>query len=255
MAIASSLYSSISGINTMGNAMSVLGDNVANVNTLSFKASRTIFQDVLSQSVSTASGSKQVGRGVTLSTVDGLFAQGSFQSSSISTDMAIGGQGFFMLRSADTTLALTALLSRPGGACRETVDLAASFAEAAGYHGDRVEIALAEQGAPAGRVVVVCDRHALVHALDHLMSHALATTPGDGPARALTVSAQAAEGAALVRLEAPASRCPAAGLPLAFLIARTLFALQGAELTVTPRTGGGWIAAVALPLADAQPVG
>ncbi|MFH1218115.1 MAG: flagellar hook-basal body complex protein [Pseudomonadota bacterium] len=98
MAIASSLYSSISGINTMGNAMSVLGDNVANVNTLAFKSSRTVFQDVLSQSVSTASGADQVGRGVTLSTVDGLFAQGSFQSSSIATDMAIGGQGFFMLR-------------------------------------------------------------------------------------------------------------------------------------------------------------
>jgi flagellar hook-basal body protein len=85
----------------MGNAMSVLGDNVANVNTLSFKSSRTVFQDVLSQSVSTASGSSQVGRGVTLSTVDGLFAQGSFQSSSIATDMAIGGQGFFMLRAAE----------------------------------------------------------------------------------------------------------------------------------------------------------
>ena len=101
MAIASSLYSSISGINTMGNAMSVLGDNVANVNTLAFKSSRTVFQDVLSQSVSTASGASQVGRGVTLSTVDGLFAQGSFQSSSIATDMAIGGQGFFMLRAAE----------------------------------------------------------------------------------------------------------------------------------------------------------
>lgn len=101
MAIASSLYSSISGINTMGNAMSVLGDNVANVNTLAFKSSRTLFQDVLSQTVSTASGASQVGRGVALSTVDSLFAQGSFQSSSIATDMAIGGQGFFMLRAPD----------------------------------------------------------------------------------------------------------------------------------------------------------
>ena len=101
MAIASSLYSAISGVNTLGNAMSVLGDNVANVNTLSFKSSRTIFQDVLSQTVSTASGADQVGRGVTLSTVDSLFAQGSFQSSSIATDMAIGGQGFFMLRAAE----------------------------------------------------------------------------------------------------------------------------------------------------------
>ncbi|MCK5545504.1 MAG: flagellar hook-basal body complex protein, partial [Desulfobulbaceae bacterium] len=102
MAISSSLYSSISGLSTMGEAMSVLGDNVANVNTISFKSSRATFQDVLSQSVSTAAGSAQVGRGVTLSTVDGLFAQGSFESSSTATDMAIGGDGFFMLRGADS---------------------------------------------------------------------------------------------------------------------------------------------------------
>jgi len=98
MGISSSLFSSISGLSTMGDAMSVLGDNVANTNTLSFKSSRTTFQDVLSQSISTASGSAQVGRGVTMSTIDGLFAQGSFETSSTPTDMAIGGQGFFMLR-------------------------------------------------------------------------------------------------------------------------------------------------------------
>ncbi len=102
MGVSSSLFSSISGLNTMGEAMSVLGDNVANVNTIAFKSSRTTFQDVLSQSVSTASGSAQVGRGVTLSTVDGLFAQGSFESSTTATDLAIGGQGFFMLRASDS---------------------------------------------------------------------------------------------------------------------------------------------------------
>ncbi len=105
MGLSSALYASISGLSTMGNAMSVLGDNVSNVNTVAFKSSRSTFQDVLSQSVSTASGSKQVGRGVTLSTVNGLFAQGSFESSSSATDMAIGGQGFFMLRAGDTSVA------------------------------------------------------------------------------------------------------------------------------------------------------
>ena len=98
MAISSSLYSSISGLSTMGEAMSVLGDNVANVNTVAFKSSRSTFQDVLAQSVSTAAGAAQVGRGVTLSAINSLFAQGSFESSSSPTDMAIGGQGFFMLR-------------------------------------------------------------------------------------------------------------------------------------------------------------
>ncbi len=112
MAISSSLYASISGLSTMGNAMSVLGDNVSNVNTVAYKSSRATFQDVLSQSVSTASGSRQVGRGVTLSTVDGLFAQGSFESSSTPTDMAIGGQGFFMLRAPDSAEA--DLYSRAG---------------------------------------------------------------------------------------------------------------------------------------------
>lgn len=112
MAISSSLYSSISGLNSMGEAMSVLGDNVANLNTLSFKSSRTTFQDVLAQSVSTAAGSAQVGRGVTLSTVDSLFAQGSFESSTTATDMAIGGQGFFILRAPDTAEA--SLYTRAG---------------------------------------------------------------------------------------------------------------------------------------------
>ena len=105
MGISSSLYASISGLNTMGNAMSVLGDNVANVNTIAFKSSRATFQDVLSQSIATAAGAAQVGRGVTLSTVDGLFAQGSFESTSTSTDLAIGGQGFFMLRASDSAQA------------------------------------------------------------------------------------------------------------------------------------------------------
>ncbi len=105
MGVSSSLYSSISGLSTMGEAMSVLGDNVANVNTVAFKSSRSTFQDVLAQSVSTAAGSAQVGRGVTLNAIDSLFAQGSFESSSSPTDMAIGGQGFFMLRAADSSTA------------------------------------------------------------------------------------------------------------------------------------------------------
>lgn len=112
MAISSSLYSSISGLSTMGEAMSVLGDNVANLNTLAFKSSRSTFQDVLAQSVSTAAGTAQIGRGVTLSTVEGLFAQGSFESSTNATDMAIGGQGFFILRAPGTSEA--SLYSRDG---------------------------------------------------------------------------------------------------------------------------------------------
>lgn len=73
-AISSSLFTSISGLNTMASAISLLGDNII------------------------AAGSAQVGRGVTLSTVYGLFAQGSFESTSTATDLVIGGSGFFILK-------------------------------------------------------------------------------------------------------------------------------------------------------------
>jgi flagellar hook protein FlgE len=97
MSISSSLFSGISGLSTNGNAMSVIGDNIANVNTVGFKSSRTTFQDVLAQSVATASGTSQIGRGSTLSAIDTMFQQGSFESTSVSTDLAIGGNGFFIV--------------------------------------------------------------------------------------------------------------------------------------------------------------
>jgi flagellar hook protein FlgE len=97
MSISSSLFSGISGLSTNGNSMSVIGDNIANVNTIGFKSSRTTFQDVLSQSVATASGTAQIGRGSTLSAIDTLFQQGSFETTSNATDLAIGGNGFFIV--------------------------------------------------------------------------------------------------------------------------------------------------------------
>ena len=101
MSLSSSLFSGISGLNTLGNAMTVIGDNIANVNTVGFKASRATFQDVLSQSVATSSGSSQVGRGTSLADITANYAQGSFESTDSSTDLAIGGTGFFMVRDAN----------------------------------------------------------------------------------------------------------------------------------------------------------
>jgi flagellar hook protein FlgE len=56
MSLSSSLFSGISGLNTLGNSMTVIGDNIANVNTVGFKSSRVTFQDVLSQTVATVAG-------------------------------------------------------------------------------------------------------------------------------------------------------------------------------------------------------
>jgi flagellar hook protein FlgE len=82
--------------------MNVTGSNIANVNTVGFKGSRATFEDVLYQSISGTSGSSQVGRGTALSSVDTSFGQGSFESTSESTDLAIGGKGFFIVRNAES---------------------------------------------------------------------------------------------------------------------------------------------------------
>ena len=68
MSLSSSLYSGISGLSTLGSSMTVVGDNIANVNTVGFKSSRALFEDALSQTVATSAGSAQVGRGSPLST-------------------------------------------------------------------------------------------------------------------------------------------------------------------------------------------
>ncbi|MBW1666455.1 MAG: flagellar hook protein FlgE [Deltaproteobacteria bacterium] len=98
MSLSSSLFSGISGLSTIGNAMTVIGDNIANVNTVGFKASRVTFQDVLSQTVATSAGTAQVGHGTSLADISSSFAQGSFESTDSNTDLAIGGNGFFVVR-------------------------------------------------------------------------------------------------------------------------------------------------------------
>jgi flagellar hook protein FlgE len=102
MSLSSSLFSGISGLSTLGNAMQIIGDNIANVNTVGFKSSSFAFQDLLSQSVSTLSGTSQVGRGTALGDIQASFAQGSFESTGNTTDLAVGGDGFFVLKQQGT---------------------------------------------------------------------------------------------------------------------------------------------------------
>jgi flagellar hook protein FlgE len=78
--------------------MSVIGNNIANTNTIGFKSSRAVFSDLLSGSVNGSGGASQVGRGTGLSTVDNIFGQGTFESTESNTDLAIEGEGLFVLR-------------------------------------------------------------------------------------------------------------------------------------------------------------
>jgi flagellar hook protein FlgE len=105
MGIQGALFTGVSGLTTYSNAISIIGNNIANVNTPGFKESRGNFSDILSQS-SGSSGNLQIGRGVRLNSVDTLFTQGSFQSTSLASDLAVDGDGFFIVKDPDTNALL-----------------------------------------------------------------------------------------------------------------------------------------------------
>jgi len=100
----SSLYTGISGLTVYGNAMSVIGNNIANINTVGFKAARVSFADLYSMALTnSAVGQIQVGRGVRMSSVDQLFTQGSLENTGSATDMAVQGDGFFVVSDGSGT--------------------------------------------------------------------------------------------------------------------------------------------------------
>ncbi|RMG48358.1 MAG: flagellar hook protein FlgE [Acidobacteria bacterium] len=99
----SALFIGLTGLKTHSTALSTIGHNLANVNTVGFKASRTSFSDVFASggiSVNRAGASLQTGLGSNLSAVQQLFTQGSLQTTEVSTDVAIQGRGFFVLGDA-----------------------------------------------------------------------------------------------------------------------------------------------------------
>src|SRR5262245_38343800 len=105
MSLNSTLYTGVSGLSAYGNAISVIGNNIANVNTTGFKESRGNFSDVLNQSSGTGS-TLQIGRGVLVSNVSPVFTQGAFQSTSLPGDLAIDGDGFFIVKDPKTNALL-----------------------------------------------------------------------------------------------------------------------------------------------------
>ena len=94
----SALYTGISGLNASSTEMDVIANNIANVNTVGFKAQTTFFADVLSQSLSGGTGNMQIGRGVEVSDIETQFGPGSFETTSNATDCAINGDGFFVVK-------------------------------------------------------------------------------------------------------------------------------------------------------------
>ena len=85
------------GLTASSKQMDVIGNNLANANTLGYKAGSTYFASMLNQSLSSG-GSLQVGSGVAVAAVATQFSQGSFENTGNATDLAIDGEGFFMIK-------------------------------------------------------------------------------------------------------------------------------------------------------------
>src|SRR5690606_1238059 len=97
MGILSSLYTGVTGIRAQGEALSIYGDNIANADTFGFKTSRPEFQDVVAKSLKGLLGGNQIGRGTRLAAVNPIFSQGSIIQTESATDLAITGDGFFVV--------------------------------------------------------------------------------------------------------------------------------------------------------------
>lgn len=88
------LFSGRSGITSHGIAISVIGDNISNANTVGFKASRAEFEDLVS---SGQAANRIVGSGSQIGNVSRIFTQGTLESTGRQLDLAIAGNGFFIL--------------------------------------------------------------------------------------------------------------------------------------------------------------
>ena len=97
MSILKTMYTGVSGINAEGEALGVVGDNISNSNTVGFKGQRAIFADMLGHSVTAGTPSALPGSGVVMSQVEQMFTQGSLSNTGVSTDMALSGDGFFVV--------------------------------------------------------------------------------------------------------------------------------------------------------------
>ena len=94
-----SFSAGLSGLNANGTYLSVIGNNLANINTVGFKASTVTFQDLVSQTVGGSSvNPMQVGLGVTTGSISPVFSQGAIENTREATNVAIQGNGFFVVR-------------------------------------------------------------------------------------------------------------------------------------------------------------
>lgn len=101
-----SIFIGITGVRSHQERLNVIGNNVANINTTAFKGGRVAFSDVMSQTLRegasardsvSATNPQQTGLGVQVSSIDTIQRQGSLQQTGIDTDLAVEGDGMFVV--------------------------------------------------------------------------------------------------------------------------------------------------------------
>lgn len=107
MGLTTAMYTALSGISVNQTRIETIGNNLANVNTTAFKSSRTLFQTQFSQLLSAGNAPSdtsggvnptQVGLGATVATTQRIFTPGSIDTTGIPSDLAVQGNGFFVVR-------------------------------------------------------------------------------------------------------------------------------------------------------------
>ena len=107
MSLYTSLFSGVAGLRNHQTMLNVIGNNIANVNTIGFKASRTTFSEMFSQTRLSAFrpagdnggiNPQQIGLGASVGSIDVSFSQGNLETSGSATDLGITGAGFFMMK-------------------------------------------------------------------------------------------------------------------------------------------------------------
>ncbi len=108
MALLNSLFSGVSGLRNHQAMMDVIGNNIANVNTIGYKGSRVTFSDTFNQLIKSGTNpeegtggtnSMQIGLGMKINSIDRNWNQGTFERTGITTDLALQGPGLFVLKS------------------------------------------------------------------------------------------------------------------------------------------------------------
>jgi flagellar hook protein FlgE len=161
MALLGSLQTGASGVKTQGKAMQVIGNNIANVNTYGFKRNVVAFEDLMGNSYPQGGSFTQVTNGVKIGAVEQEFTQGAFETTSMTTDMAIGGGGYFTVvdpatakefytRNGQFSYDKEGFLSTPRGLRVQALEVDRNTGESKGLPGSMKVLGLVDPPSPSG---------------------------------------------------------------------------------------------------------